>query len=213
MTEIKAIETRYAGCRFRSRLEARWAVFFDTLGVEWEYESQGFEIPERIFRKPTRYLPDFWLPTMNVYAEVKGTLDQDSTERLLNSAAVLSSPEGGCGGGHDLVVLGPIPKAEPAFQAVYGATDVPSLLHMHKGDLFVSPWRQINYGSNSCPAYSIEAFRVANDAEGWEPGYGSEWGPVILKGFTAGTHRVSSGSFIRGYGAARSARFEHGERG
>lgn len=30
---IKAIETSYAGCRFRSRLEARWAVFFDTLGI------------------------------------------------------------------------------------------------------------------------------------------------------------------------------------
>lgn len=32
---IKAIETRYAGCR-RSRLEARWAVVFDTLGFAWE---------------------------------------------------------------------------------------------------------------------------------------------------------------------------------
>jgi hypothetical protein len=26
----KAIETHYKGYRFRSRLEARWAVFFDT---------------------------------------------------------------------------------------------------------------------------------------------------------------------------------------
>jgi hypothetical protein len=30
-TEIKAIETSYKGYRFRSRLEARWAVFFDAL--------------------------------------------------------------------------------------------------------------------------------------------------------------------------------------
>lgn len=36
-----ALTTRYAGCRFRSRLEARWAVFFDHLGIEWEYEPQG----------------------------------------------------------------------------------------------------------------------------------------------------------------------------
>ena len=28
---IKAIETVYNGYRFRSRLEARWAVFFDAL--------------------------------------------------------------------------------------------------------------------------------------------------------------------------------------
>jgi hypothetical protein len=53
MSMIKAIETEYAGCRFRSRLEARWAVFFDRLGVEWEHEPDGFETAAG------RYLPDF----------------------------------------------------------------------------------------------------------------------------------------------------------
>lgn len=62
---IKAIETRYAGCRFRSRLEARWAKFFDTAGVKWEYEPEGFEMPSG------RYLPDFWLPDVGVWVEVK----------------------------------------------------------------------------------------------------------------------------------------------
>ena len=37
MSEIKAIETYYKGYRFRSRLEARWAVFFDAACVEYEY--------------------------------------------------------------------------------------------------------------------------------------------------------------------------------
>ena len=41
---IDAIETLYAGCRFRSRLEARWAVAFNALGIEWMYEPQGYEI-------------------------------------------------------------------------------------------------------------------------------------------------------------------------
>jgi hypothetical protein len=54
VTAIKAIETRYAGCRFRSRLEARWAVFFDALGFAWEYEPEGYELGEL-----GRYLPDF----------------------------------------------------------------------------------------------------------------------------------------------------------
>jgi hypothetical protein len=53
--DIKPIETRYAGCRFRSRLEARWAVFFDHLGVRWEYEPEGY----RLNSGP--YLPDFLL--------------------------------------------------------------------------------------------------------------------------------------------------------
>jgi hypothetical protein len=38
--DIKPIETRYNGYRFRSRLEARWAVFFDTLGIEYQYELE-----------------------------------------------------------------------------------------------------------------------------------------------------------------------------
>lgn len=43
---IKAIETVYRGYRFRSRLEARWAVFFDALGLEWEYEPEGFDLTD-----------------------------------------------------------------------------------------------------------------------------------------------------------------------
>ena len=55
---IKAIDTRYAGHLFRSRLEARWAVFFDHLGIPWQYESEGFQLPDG-----THYLPDFLLQT------------------------------------------------------------------------------------------------------------------------------------------------------
>lgn len=54
MAEIKAIETFYNGYRFRSRLEARWAVFFDALGVKYEYEPEGFQLPSGDY-----YLPDF----------------------------------------------------------------------------------------------------------------------------------------------------------
>lgn len=63
---IKAIETQYKGYRFRSRLEARWAVFFDALGVKWEYEPEGYDLGELGW-----YLPDFWLPEAQFHAEVK----------------------------------------------------------------------------------------------------------------------------------------------
>lgn len=68
MTQIKAIETIYRGYRFRSRLEARWAVFFDGMGIEYEYEPEGFDLGSAGW-----YLPDFWLPTFNggIYCEVK----------------------------------------------------------------------------------------------------------------------------------------------
>lgn len=53
---IPPIETKYAGVRFRSRLEARWAVFFDELGVSWEYEPESYRSSDgRV------YIPDFRL--------------------------------------------------------------------------------------------------------------------------------------------------------
>jgi hypothetical protein len=59
-TKVKPIETVYNGCRFRSRLEARWAVFFDALSIEWEYEPEGFDLGNGKW-----YLPDFFLPRFN----------------------------------------------------------------------------------------------------------------------------------------------------
>ena len=63
---ITAIETLYGGILFRSRLEARWAVFFDALGIEWRYEAEGYNLPSGW------YLPDFWLPDHGHF-EVKGS--------------------------------------------------------------------------------------------------------------------------------------------
>lgn len=66
MSDIKPIETLYKGYRFRSRLEARWAVFFDELGIKWEYEKEGYDLGEAGW-----YLPDFWLPKMLCFVEIK----------------------------------------------------------------------------------------------------------------------------------------------
>jgi len=77
MNDIKPIETIYNGYKFRSRLEARWAVFFDELGIKYEYELEGFELPNGL-----RYLPDFYLPEFNVYVEVKASIEKISDEDL-----------------------------------------------------------------------------------------------------------------------------------
>ena len=66
MDEIKAIQTYYNGYKFRSRLEARWAVFFDELGIRYEYEPEGIKLSDG-----TVYLPDFYLPDFHVFFEVK----------------------------------------------------------------------------------------------------------------------------------------------
>ena len=61
MTTIRAIDTFYKGYKFRSRLEARWAVFSDTLGVEYIYEPEGYKL------SCGWYLPDFWYPLGRVH--------------------------------------------------------------------------------------------------------------------------------------------------
>lgn len=86
---IKAIETVYKGHRFRSRLEARWGVFFDTLGLEWEYETEGFEFENQ------RYLPDFWLPTAKMWIEVKprdAELPIEYTDKLQAFSSEIGQP-------------------------------------------------------------------------------------------------------------------------
>ena len=63
--EIKTIETKYNGFKFRSRLEARWAIFFDVIGLKYEYEVEGFEM------NGIRYLPDFYIPSLDRWFEIK----------------------------------------------------------------------------------------------------------------------------------------------
>ena len=88
MAAIRAIETRYQGCRFRSRLEARWAVLFDAAGLAWEYEPEGYVLSDG-----TPYLPDFWLPGLGVWAEVKPrACTQDEVRRCAMLVAGTSKP-------------------------------------------------------------------------------------------------------------------------
>lgn len=65
-TDIKPIETAYNGYKFRSRLEARWAVFFDASKIAYHYEPEGFVLSDS-----SHYLPDFYLDDFGVYVEIK----------------------------------------------------------------------------------------------------------------------------------------------
>lgn len=64
---IKALPAFYKSIQFKSRLEARWAYYFDNLRLDWVYEPEGFELPSR------RYLPDFLIEG-KTWAEVKPEL-------------------------------------------------------------------------------------------------------------------------------------------
>jgi hypothetical protein len=110
---IQVIETKYKGYRFRSRLEARWAVFFDALGIRWEYEKEGYELsriienngPETVY-----YLPDFYLPSLNIWVEVKGAEISDEDEIKVSRLAYHTKMS--------VLVVGDIPQESNLFKRV-----------------------------------------------------------------------------------------------
>lgn len=82
---IKPIETSYSGYRFRSRLEARWAVYFDAMGIRWDYEVEGFDLGKFGY-----YLPDFYLPDAGFWVEVKPGVPSLEALRKANRLMVQS---------------------------------------------------------------------------------------------------------------------------
>lgn len=102
---MKAIETRYKGTMFRSRLEARWAMFFDKIGFNYIYEPEGYVLADG-----TKYLPDFWLPDLKIAVEVKGPLAQFVSD-INRVGQFISWPVSGILG---VLILTDIPEAKSA---------------------------------------------------------------------------------------------------
>lgn len=86
INKFKIIPTNYKGYKFRSRTEARWAVYFDSIGLKWEYEKEGFYLNSKI-----KYLPDFWLSDVNMWAEVKG---KEFTKEEIEKCELLAKETG-----------------------------------------------------------------------------------------------------------------------
>lgn len=99
------IETHWNGYRFRSRLEARWAVFFDAMGFQWEYEPEGFVLPSG-----KRYLPDFKVGYAWVEVKPDGHTDT-STLREFSQ-------------GGEMIILLDGPPAARWYQYFDGACDI-----------------------------------------------------------------------------------------
>ena len=208
---MKAIETEYAGCRFRSRLEARWAVFFDVAGIEWKYEDEGYEIRYDHYRDEYQerwYLPDFYLPGLDFHVEVKGAEEALDKSFLAEAGFALGS----------MLILGPIPK--PVKDACFEW----ALIEKHPRGASCS---FCTAGAEYCDGCG--ASRVKNHAcfcfinyHRW--GFSEKDSGVRSTGAHSGLWlkpRVArlggvAPDFItmsHAYAAARGARFEHGELG
>lgn len=181
---IRAVPTEYAGVVFRSRLEARWAVFMDTVGIMWEYEPERVQLPGG-----GTYLPDF-RTAAGAYIEVKGAEDNLDKPYLIRAAAVL---------GH-LSILGPVPSCKAGIP---GRTVLTS-----RGDGEVDHVRMF-LSWHDYRVIPAEQRVTVEDREGMSP---AGWLTVrpVGAGPCRGRVRGKNGC---AYDAARGARFEHGESG
>lgn len=213
MTGLKAIETRYKGYRFRSRLEARWAVFFDALGIRYQYEPQGFDLDG------VWYLPDFHLPDMMLWAEVKPTsplsdADREKVGKLNEALEEEYKQNGYTGGKEQLVVLYGEPYRDREEQcysigAHWGTTFLQCVIcgHVNIGH---EPQRYDNIVQYQCECCDYGECRGGGKEEYARQRW-REWfhkGDILAPlpfdpAFTFGLGQA--------YTAARSARFEHGE--
>lgn len=204
---IKAIETRYKGYRFRSRLEARWAVFFDALGIEYQYEPQGFE-KENPHGEPLRYLPDFLLPKTGTWVEVKGSdellkAEAEWMEDFLDYSCPLPDFTGSGGNRQyfkvpGLLILGDIPN--PDLWGYHFHT----LIRHHKGlcrefAQFTPGHIRVFGGPDALNLLSAVVGREMDDEPLWTT-------VPVFAPTKLGFQKVNDS-----YRAARSARFEHGE--
>lgn len=82
-----SIPTMYNGTRFRSKLEADWARFFDKHRMKYAYEPEGFNLGG------VWYLPDFYLPEIKTFVEVKGVLEEVDKEKIF-ALARAAAPKG-----------------------------------------------------------------------------------------------------------------------
>lgn len=197
---IKAIETSYKGYRFRSRLEARWAVFFDAMGWEWLYEHEGYQSDN------VRWLPDFYLPQHDLLVEVKPDWLLVDDQELYKLSAILDYHQGpdflyNPGGG--ILLLDGIPFCEfgdgrPLFYGLVWLKGVMPVLY------------------DICYPHIHSASRTIFD--GWDKNVG-----FLIKDTLKDSERNGDPvleyrhpfdfNFVYGCRSARSARFEHGESG
>lgn len=213
---LKPIETYYNGYRFRSRLEARWAVFFDEAKIRYQYEPEGFEV--KIGEsKVIRYLPDFYLPDLGVYAEVK-----PSAQKLLEDEAKLAwMVDYGGPMADGLLILGQIPyvghrvivnncpQLIPLFPVLKNAKGI-----YVEWSTFVIPADRVHYH----PPVRLIASDVISDVTSapelpdvFPDDLNMVWAsaPVVVDGIEYLISEMTIPYYA--YDAARQARFEHGE--
>jgi hypothetical protein len=213
--KIKAIQTFYKGRNFRSRLEARWAVFFDTAKIDFLYEPEGFDLGEGLF-----YLPDFYIPDEDIFVEVKPRkLNETERKKALLLSKHSKKP---------VINLSVIPDyngLDCLFPYGYYGTTIKSLLMSDNICFYL--WKtglseQDKYGENMKKLLLYDDYEYSNIAEKalafdldyYFKKYGCNHPSHFNEGMVHdGFEFFRNENMAKSLLAAKQARFEHGECG
>lgn len=209
--KMKAIETHYNGYKFRSRLEARWAVFFDAAGIEYQYEPEGFVI-EPCYGEDSAYLPDFYLPKFDIYAEVKGSDEQlkKDSGKIMDAIDFMQTPMSEKG----LILLGDIPYKNPNEEKI----PLFYMLSWHKG-VVTGYCTFVYFFKSRAPHAFLQSATDFREGEYWL-GYSNYWNGEMLIPTSVrcnwidvekADQSIDVARTMAPYEKARQARFEHGE--
>lgn len=191
----KVIEQWFDGIKFRSKTEARWALFFKECGIRYEYEKEGYKLGGGSW-----YLPDFWLSDLGRWFEVKGATP---SQREINKCHALA-----CETQSEVLLAAgsPDPEAEQITRIYYTFDFFCADKHWRK-------YRDKNWRALSPTDEWEEGWQFADDAltEGifWldSSWFGAECiGPNKTLGAKQPPN-IAGSATARGFNAVRRARF------
>jgi len=195
MRKLKPIQTEYNGYLFRSRLEARWAVFFDACGVEYEYEPEGYHLDNGLL-----YLPDFLLHGVvgraggDLFVEVKGKMTELDAQKI-NCFVDMGFPETAAGclqkSATATLVVGNIPAGEDIYDI--------------DNDISYRAYQSVN----TCWPYEFNFETIDGDHFGAHPGINKSGYFELFGDDSNYLCDRDDAATEKAYRLARQARFEH----
>ena len=150
---ISPIETEYDGYRFRSRKEARFAVMFNALGLDYQYEPEGFDL-----NGYANYLPDFFLTRLGLWVEVKGTYPD--TDEFVKATMLAQNDRA-----HPVVLTWENFDDESAEDNVFFWYDGDGAFHSQRG------WRWLQEPERGWLAARHARFEFGENGDGWHTVY------------------------------------------
>lgn len=193
---MQAIQTEYKGYLFRSRLEARWAVFFDACGVRWEYEPEGYVLPDGQY-----YLPDFLLHGVegraagDLFVEVKGRMTEEDADKIYQFS--------GLGEKNGLLYV------ETPILVVAGIPDGDGIRDIEE---FCGQWGYHGFPDINGGPYPFNFETIDGDYFAAHPGINKNGKFELFGDDSSYTEDRDDAATLAAFRRARQARFEHGQK-